>query len=60
MDKQEVDLWMRRLVIGSIKGSFNLWINASPRAIGSFEHKESMEDMRKKNAELGKQRIRDK
>jgi hypothetical protein len=53
MDKQGVDLWMKRMVVESIKGSFNLWINASPRAIGSFEPKKSIGDMQKRNAELG-------
>jgi hypothetical protein len=53
MDKQGIDLWMKRIVVESLKGSFDLWIKASPRAIGSFEPEETIELMRKKNVELG-------
>jgi DNA polymerase III delta prime subunit len=52
MDKQAVDLCLKRLVKESLNGSFDLWINASPKAIGSFERKESIELMPKRNGEL--------
>jgi hypothetical protein len=38
---------------GKSKGSFDLWINAIPKATGSFEPRESIEVMRENNAELG-------
>jgi hypothetical protein len=44
---------MKRMVIESIKGSFDLWINVSPRAIGGFALKESLKLMKKRNEELG-------
>jgi hypothetical protein len=53
MDKQGVELWLKRMVTESIKGSFNLWINASPRAMSSFELKEDYGAMKEKNAKLG-------
>jgi hypothetical protein len=53
IDKQGMDLWLKRIVIESIKGSFNLWIKASPRAMGGFDVKESYEDLKKQNEELG-------
>jgi hypothetical protein len=44
---------MKRFVIESIKGSFNLWIKAGAKAIGSFEPTERLEEMRNKNKNLG-------
>jgi hypothetical protein len=51
-DRKGMDLWMKRLVIESIKGSLDFWINVSPRVIGSFEPKETIDVMKRRNMKL--------
>jgi hypothetical protein len=45
--------WMRKFVTETLKGSFNLWIKPCLIIIGSLEPRESLQDLRVQNSELG-------
>jgi hypothetical protein len=51
--RNQVEIWVKRMVIAALKGSFNLWMNAGPRVYGMMQTKVSLEKLERKNERLG-------
>jgi hypothetical protein len=51
--KNQVEIWVKRMVIAALKGSFNLWMKAGPRVYGMMQTKVSLEKLERKNERLG-------
>jgi hypothetical protein len=51
--RNQVEIWVKRMVIAALKGSFNLWMKASPRVYYQMQTKINLEKMERKNERLG-------
>jgi hypothetical protein len=51
--RNQVEIWVKRMVMAALKGSFNLWMKASPRVYNMMQTKVNLERLERKNERLG-------
>jgi hypothetical protein len=51
--RNQVEIWIKRLVIAALKGSFNLWMKAAPRVSDLMQTKVNLNKLERKNERLG-------
>jgi hypothetical protein len=51
--RNQVEIWIKRLVIAALKGSFNLWMKAAPRVFNLMQTKVNLDKLERKNERLG-------